>query len=74
MITYLGQFLTSKDHRVLLTFSTDCLKQIGGGFPYHVKKDLSIFMINQTVIEDPVNLMNPKPDKLLYILKIQSII
>lgn len=28
-------------------------------------------MINQTVIEDPVNLMNPKPDKLLYILKIQ---
>ena len=31
-------------------------------------------MINQTVIEDPVNLMNPKPDKLLYILKIQSII
>ena len=31
-------------------------------------------MVNQTVIEDPVNLMNPKPDKLLYILKIQSVI
>lgn len=31
-------------------------------------------MINQTVIEDPVNLMDPKPDKLFYILKIPLII
>lgn len=30
---------------------------------------MSVLIINQPVVENPIDLMNPKPDKLLYILE-----
>lgn len=48
------------------------LEATGCGFLHHVEEDLPVLMVNQTVVEDPINLMDPKPDKFFHILKIQS--
>ena len=39
----------------------------------HVKELLAVFLVDESIVEDPVNLVAPKPDQLVRVSKVGAV-